>query len=268
MVLSFEADQSRVRLYAGAAGTRPDAAISGVLRAYDAKGVLVGHDGPRPVTANACVTPFEVRTPAPVIRRVVLGLVSMDRSVERHQEVVAIDDLEFEGLAPAGVSRRLEIPKVVRTEVFTGKSPASASPSQRSGGLTRMAPRGIPLEDPAEGSFGLHRFTKWVTPPPFDLAPGQSRQIEILVGEPALVMARAHWYGPGNPPLMVVVRDRSRVAKGRATPNPPVGGTVLTQVQVRVPGVLGLLLVNEGQASLKVNAVVGVLPLAPLEKRP
>src|SRR5207249_2548029 len=92
MVIEFTSEQRRVKLFAGA----PAGAPNHTLKAFDANGVLVAQDGPKPVSAGAFNTVFEVTTAGDKITRVEF-LFGGNGGFE------AIDDLEFDGKAPATV---------------------------------------------------------------------------------------------------------------------------------------------------------------------
>jgi len=89
-VIQFTSGQSRVRLFAGRWFTEP---ANGTLRAFNAGGAVIAQDGPKPVAPRAFTTAFEVRSPTPSIMRIELEIGSADFE--------SIDDLEFEGGAPA-----------------------------------------------------------------------------------------------------------------------------------------------------------------------
>jgi hypothetical protein len=92
MRIDFTAGQAVVKLFAGVwfPGSRPN----GTLRAFDVNGVLLATDGPR-VVADTHTTLFQISRPTAVIRRI--ELLYDDGSFE------SIDDLEFDGQAPAPV---------------------------------------------------------------------------------------------------------------------------------------------------------------------
>jgi hypothetical protein len=87
-ILSFTGPQARVSLFANS----PGAERTGTLQAFDANGMVVAQDGPKPVAANAFTTMFEVRANGPRITRAVLQL---EGGIH-----YAIDDVEFDGSAP------------------------------------------------------------------------------------------------------------------------------------------------------------------------
>jgi len=87
LVIEFTSGQARVSMFAGASSEAP---VDGTLSAFDADGVMIAQDGPKPVAINAFTTIFEVSVAEAVITRVELKMGTT------HFE--AIDDLEFEGL--------------------------------------------------------------------------------------------------------------------------------------------------------------------------
>ena len=88
--IQFTSSQSRVSFYAG----REAAAVTGVLKAYDAAGTLVAQDGPRAVAGGAFTSKFQVAVASPTITRVTLEYAGVYGAVKY------IDDLEIDGQAP------------------------------------------------------------------------------------------------------------------------------------------------------------------------
>jgi hypothetical protein len=100
--LRFTSLQSRVKLYAGAdspAGTIPQ----GTLEAYNSDGSKILQDGPKPVTANAVQTPFEVNASTPTISYVELEINFLADNGTLNQLLEYVDDLEIEGVPPPEV---------------------------------------------------------------------------------------------------------------------------------------------------------------------
>ena len=89
LVIKFTSPQARVKMFA----SNPAATANGTLTAFDSNGAVVATDGPRLVTQDVFTTVFEVKVTTPNIARVELQVQD-----SAHQ---AIDDLEFEGEAPA-----------------------------------------------------------------------------------------------------------------------------------------------------------------------
>ena len=89
LVIKFTSLQARVKMFA----SNPAATANGTLTAFDSNGAVVATDGPRLVTHDVFTTVFEVKVTTPNIKRVELQVQD-----SAHQ---AIDDLEFEGEAPA-----------------------------------------------------------------------------------------------------------------------------------------------------------------------
>jgi hypothetical protein len=87
--MEFTSGQRRVRLFAG---TTSGFGVNGTLRAFNAAGSLIAQDGPKAVAATGFTAMFEVKAPAASIVRVELEMGTT--------EFEAIDDLEFEGVAP------------------------------------------------------------------------------------------------------------------------------------------------------------------------
>jgi len=91
LVMTFTSSQARVKLFAESSNI----ALNGTLTAFDAADNVVAQDGPKLVAANVFTTMFEVIDPdaTPSITRAELRL--------ENGIYFAIDDLEFEGEAPA-----------------------------------------------------------------------------------------------------------------------------------------------------------------------
>ena len=89
LVIRFTSPQARVKMFA----SNPAATVNGTLTAFDTNGAVVAMDGPKSVTQDVFTTVFEVKVTTPNIARVELQV--QDSAYQ------AIDDLEFEGEAPA-----------------------------------------------------------------------------------------------------------------------------------------------------------------------
>ena len=93
MVITFDTDQSDVRMFAGTINSVP---VSATLTAFNAAGTAVAHNGPITLPANAISTLMEVKLAQPGIRRVEL-LYSPDGLGNE-----VIDDLQFTGVPVTG----------------------------------------------------------------------------------------------------------------------------------------------------------------------
>ncbi len=109
LVIQFSAPQRRVKLYAGTTGY--DQPTSGILRAFDTNGTLVGEDGPKNVLPNALSTSFEISVAETTIVKLELeiGIVMIE----------VIDDLEFEGRVVSGTD--IASPIVAITSPINGE---------------------------------------------------------------------------------------------------------------------------------------------------
>ncbi|HEY4283359.1 MAG TPA: hypothetical protein VGM62_09865, partial [Chthoniobacterales bacterium] len=101
LVIKFTSPQSRVKMFA----SNPAAPANGTLTAFDSNGAVVATDGPRLVTQDVFTTVFEVNVATPNIVRVELQVEN-----SAHQ---AIDDLEFEGEAPAPTPTAAPIVQII-----------------------------------------------------------------------------------------------------------------------------------------------------------
>lgn len=101
IVMNFTSPQSRVKLFAGHTGET----LNGTLRAFDANGAVIAHDGPKPVTPGGFPTMFEVMTPTARIMRAEMQIES-----RAHH---AIDDLEFDGEPPTPLPTQPPVVQIV-----------------------------------------------------------------------------------------------------------------------------------------------------------
>jgi hypothetical protein len=260
-VIQFNTGQSRVRLLAGAADDTAKVDITGTLRAYDAEGVLVGHDGPKSVTPNVCSTAFEIHTPTPVIRRLALFELATTPGGEKYEEVEAIDDLEFEGLPPPPLALKAMAPLRTRVEERPNSPQVAKDPASQGRPFEPLAlkPKETPPEFRGRGSFEAAKAMKWTSVPDFDLRPKESRQIKVPCDQPVLLLARANWSGTNGSLAMRVAEDKTELASGQRFSVPPDRGTVTARVEIKKESEVTVTMVNEGSGTVKVQAVVGTL---------
>jgi hypothetical protein len=106
LVITFTSPQARVKLFAGSQFGSANAA----LKAFDASNNVVASAGPRLVQQNTFTTSLEATAPDAVITRVELQL--------EGSSFVSIDDLEFQGSAPATLPT--QSPVVTLTQPIDG----------------------------------------------------------------------------------------------------------------------------------------------------
>ena len=118
MAVEFKGGQASVSLFAG---TQEPSAVNptGTLRALNASGAVVAVDGPKPVIASACATPFHVTSASSEIARVELTIL-VDTTGGRNLSDIAMDDLVIDGAPPPPITS--SAPSIVFLAPSTGQT--------------------------------------------------------------------------------------------------------------------------------------------------
>lgn len=119
-----------------------------------------------------------------------------------------------------------------------------------------------PPEFADEGAHDDLDETKWKLVEASVLGPGQTREETVSFAEPALLQARATWFGSLGPVEMRATRDGTTLATGKVHPSQPDRGTVTLDVEIGSSGSATISIVNRGRVPVSVEMVIGTLPVS------
>jgi hypothetical protein len=112
------------------------------------------------------------------------------------------------------------------------------------------------------GAHDLFEETEWTFIEETELGPGQTQETSVSIAVPALLQARATWFGALVPMEMEVSLDGALLATGTAHTSPPNRGTIAADVQIGSPGSATVKVVNNGSVPVGVQMIIGVLSLS------
>jgi hypothetical protein len=117
-----------------------------------------------------------------------------------------------------------------------------------------------PGKEPS-GGHALFEETQWEPVEEIQLAAGASRDFQVPVEAPALLLVHASWTGTGVPPTVRVARGGNVLATGSPTPVPPNQGSVLARARIDASGHVTVTFANPGPDPASLRVAVGVLRL-------
>lgn len=196
--INFTTPQRYVRLFA----MSPANARRGTLRAFDAGGAMIAHDGPRLVAADKFITLFEVKAPGAHIKRAELRLDGASH--------FAIDDLDF-GTVQMG---ELPVRTIEMQQPSTSDNPSVTgrfSTEFRLGTPPASTSGGAPAPVEGEPEFNMEAVPLLER----DLDPGASAElVQHVTGHNGLV-GSVRWIGTAAPLRVTLSLNGSNLATGK-----------------------------------------------------